>query len=183
MLLAGASGLIYYCRSSAPGSKHDSSVFKSSPLFHKLSVEKWNPLRNGIIAGDSGYATYYPFLSTPFCEATQNPREVEYNKKFCAARVHVENAIGRLKNRWRILLGSGIRIRDMNSCAKLVQCCVAMNNFIIMKGSESMLDIPTNTDEGEEEEEVPNWDEIPDELRNGRLRKKPTKEKILDAYF
>ncbi len=182
MLLAGASGLIYYCRSSAPGSKHDSSVFKASNLFHKLSVEKWRPLKNGIIAGDSGYATHYPFLSTPFCEATQNPREVEYNKRFCAARVHIENAIGRLKNRWRILLGSGIRLRDMNRAAKLIQCCVAMNNIIILKGSENVMDIsPDLEDEGQDD--IPDWDEIPDEYRRGRLRKTPTKEKILSAYF
>ncbi len=184
MLLAGASGLVYYCKSSSPGSRHDSSVFKSSQLFHKLEVEKWSPIKNGVIAGDSGYATYHPFLATPFCESTENEREIQYNTRFCKARVHIENVIGRIKNRFRILLGDGIRIRDMNRAAKVIQCCVSLNNFIIMKDSEG-LDLETLVDQSAqpEFEEIPDWDVVADSYRNGRARRTPTKEKLLLKYF
>ncbi len=181
MLLAGASGLVFYCKSSSPGSKHDSTVFKSSALFHKLDTENWTPLKNGIIAADSGYATYYPFMCTPFSEATTDAREIEFNKKFCRARVHIENVIGRLKNRWRILLG-GIRMKDMTRAARIIQCCVALNNFMIVNKSEDT-DIDSLNDSTEEHEEIPDWDVIPDEYRNGRMRKTPTKEKLLMKYF
>ncbi len=184
MLLVGASGLTYYCKSSSPGSRHDSSVFKSSRLFHKLHEEKWSPLKNGVIAADSGYATYHPFLCTPFCEATTDVREIDFNKKFCKARVHVENVIGRVKNRWRILL-KGIRLRNMTTCAKVIQCCVALNNFIILKDSEC-LDMDENI-EGyhgfDESSAIPDWDVIPDQHRNGRIRRTPTREKLLAKYF
>ncbi len=185
ILLAGASGLVYYCKSSSPGSRHDSSVFKSSNLFHKLDVEKWSPVKNGVIAADSGYATYYPFLTTPFCETTQNPREVEYNRKFCKARVHIENIIGRIKNRFRILLGDGIRIRDMNRASKVIQCCVSINNFIIQKDSEGQNIDNQHGAEADEHEppDIPDWDTLPDSYRNGRARRTPTKEKILEKYF
>ncbi len=184
MLLVGASGLTYYCKSSSPGSRHDSSVFKSSQLFHKLHHEKWSPLKKGVIAADSGYATYHPFLCTPFCEATQDPREIEFNKKFCKARVHVENVIGRLKNRWRILLGRGIRLRNMTTAAKVIQCCVALNNFILQKNSECMdMEDGLGMNIDDNHCEIPDWDVLPDSHRNGRVRRTPTREKLLAKYF
>ncbi len=97
----------------------------------------------------------------------------------------IENVIGRLKNRWRILLGDGIRLRDMNNSARIIQCCVALNNFIIQNESESldMDDMEASAPAESGRGEPPDWDVIPDSYRNGRVRKTPTREKILARYF
>ncbi len=184
MLLVGASGRIFYVKASSPGSRHDSAVFKASGLYQKLSVEGWSPIHNGIIAADSGYAGHHKFMATPFCEATTDKREREYNVRFCRARVVVEQAIGRLKNRWRVLLGDGIRLRNMKAAARIIQIACALNNFIMEK-CEEPIDIDDSARDycDQFHESQADWDTLPDSVRCGRVRKTPTKEKLLHKYF
>ncbi len=186
MILVGASGKIFYLKTSSPGSKHDSSVLKASKLFEKLHVEGWTPLTNGIIAADSGYAGHFKFMATPFADSTSDPREKQYNRQFCRARVAVEQSIGRLKNRWRILLGDGIRLKDMEDASKTIQICGALQNMILEHDSEPIeFDEQTklNCARFIEPSHEADWDVIPDSYRSGRLRKTPTKEKLLQKFY
>ena len=73
-------------------------------------------------------------------------------------------------------------MRDMTSAAKIIQCCVALNNFIIEKDCES-LDMDDSQQVEVEQCYIPDWDVIPDTYRNGRVRRTPTREKLLARYF
>jgi hypothetical protein len=123
MLVIGASGKFHYCGSSTPGSQHDSTIFKESDLFTRLHDEQLVPLEGGILVGDSAYKTTWPFLCTPFLDAiaATNARQRAFNLDFCRCRVHIEQGIGRLKNRWPILSGGGIKFPDMEKSSKLIQ--------------------------------------------------------------
>ena len=46
--------MIYYVSSCHPGCRHDSAVFKDTPLFRHL-MSGWRPFEDGIILGDAGY--------------------------------------------------------------------------------------------------------------------------------
>ena len=53
-VLCGASSKVYYVSSCHPGCRHDTAVFKDSPLFRHL-CDGWVPFEGGIILGDQGY--------------------------------------------------------------------------------------------------------------------------------
>ena len=52
--MSGASSRIYYVSSCHPGCRHDTAVFKDTPLFRHL-MSGWRPFEDGIILGDAGY--------------------------------------------------------------------------------------------------------------------------------
>jgi hypothetical protein len=195
MLVVGASGKFWYCNSSSPGSQHDSSIFAASDLYVKLHDEGWLPFPRSILAGDSAYKTTWPFLATPFPDATalNNPHQRAYNIAFCRSRVFIEQGIGRLKNRFSILTGGGLRFPDMEKAAKTIQVCVALSNFILAKreidveeslqrsfvdaaASARGCDIVSSSDSDNEDDYVTHY-------ANGRPRLVPTCEKIQHKYF
>ena len=93
----------------------------------------------------------------------------------------MEMVIGRLKNKYRILL-EGIRLKDMKKCAKVVQICAAMHNFVLDHGDEPEVDSFSSDSESESEPDEP---EIINRMRyrSGRIRRVPTREILMLKYF
>ncbi len=178
MLVAGASGRIFYVKSSAPGREHDSTIFSESALYKKLSRDKWRPFPHSILIGDSAYCGSNPFLANPFSDATGDRREQQYNRCFVRARVVIEQCIGKLKNQFPILMGT-MRHKKMETCGKLVQICCALSNYILSHEGDEPTESPPEPDPRLAAiSEMDNF-----EIRNGRRRKVQTKEKILQLFF
>ncbi len=178
MICAGASGRVYYVKSSSPGKDHDSPIFTSSPLFKKLSNDNWRPFEHSIMIADSAYCGTHSFLATPFCDETENRREQSYNRQFVRARVSIEQTIGRLKNRWTILMGK-MRFKRMEDCGKIIQIACAINNFILSHEQNITFEDDLQPDPRLDAlAGLPNF-----EHRNGRRRAVQTKEKILNVFY
>lgn len=118
-----------------PGSVHDARVFVNSQLY-KLGSEgllcpqvqrqtggKSVPV---VILGDSAYPAL-TWLMKPFSDnRLQTPGRRAYNYHHSRARMVVENAFGRLKGRWRILLKrNDTRIQKLPNL--VIACCVLHN--------------------------------------------------------
>ena len=80
-MLCGAKYRIYYVCSNAPGSNHDSHIFKTSALFRTLMV--WRPFRGAVIGGDSAFPTRLPYLLTPYLDAIAMNNPGEYPMFSC----------------------------------------------------------------------------------------------------
>jgi hypothetical protein len=93
MVLCGASGRIYYAKSTSQGSHHDSHVFTTSDLKPHLDTHG-TPFEDAVIIADSAYPTMLPYMATPFRDGTRNRRERRYNLRFNRARVIIENVFG-----------------------------------------------------------------------------------------
>jgi len=116
-----------------PGSVHDATVLKDSNIF-KQSKDKL-PSHCRIIsdcsiqlmlAGDPAYPLL-PWLLKGYTGAL-TPEEESFNTYLSSARICVENAFGRLKARWRVLLKrADINYKFMPS---IVHACVILHNII-----------------------------------------------------
>ncbi len=142
----------------------------------------WRPFPHSILLGDSAYRSFHPFLATPFSDKTHVQREQAYNRAFCSARNVIERNLGMLKNKWRILL-EGIRLKDMEQAARLVQVLVALHNYVILNGSNEDFSEDTIDDTS-----LFNFDTLsPLEEEGGasssRKQQKPTKQLIMEKYF
>lgn len=83
-----------------PGSNHDSTVLKNSPVWTKVPTAI--PIGHFIV-GDSAYPVQ-PWLMTPFKHINQiDSHHLAFNKSLSQARVNVEITFGKLKSRWRAL--------------------------------------------------------------------------------
>jgi hypothetical protein len=141
LVLAGATGRVFYVKSNSPGSCNDNQVLKSSELWNLMESGEGIPFEGGVIAGDGAYPIYKKWLVTPFKYTTRNEEEAEFNTKYNRARGHVEQVFGRVKNKFPVLLRE-LRAKDMVTCAKTIQICFAISNFIIEheQGEEDDLD-------------------------------------------
>lgn len=119
-----------------PGKIHDARVLALSDIKEKLPHicgKKYH------ILGDGAYAVR-PWLLIPYRETIHlSDSQNNYNKKFCATRVKIENTFGLLKGRFRQLL-----LLDMHKVEKIskyiLSLCV-LHNFCIQKN-----DFITNND-------------------------------------
>ena len=55
LAMCGADFKVFFCKSNAPGSYHDSHVLQTSSLFAYLDDPEWQPLTDGVILADSAY--------------------------------------------------------------------------------------------------------------------------------
>ena len=119
-----------------PGRVHDARVLANSPLYAKASSGSLFPNSkkniNGIdvpvmLLGDPAYPLK-EWLMKGFsdCGRLTNPQK-KNNYRLSRARVVVENAFGRLKGRWRILL-QPIQI-DTDFVPTLVSACCVLHNI------------------------------------------------------
>ena len=130
MVLSSPDGKVHYVSVEAPGSYHDSTIFKNSALFRKLFHEKWLPFPGAMILGDAAYVRNYWFLVTPLLQAQLIDERTElFNQCICASRSCVECCFGQLKMRFFILKG-GMRFINMKKCSYTIQALCAIHNFI-----------------------------------------------------
>ena len=54
LIVAGASGQIYFVKTDVPGSRHDAFIFQTSELYQVLKMG-WRPFPSAILLGDSAY--------------------------------------------------------------------------------------------------------------------------------
>ena len=124
-----------------PGSVHDARVFTSSDLYEKgqngTLFPAWNreicetqvPI---LLLGDPAYPLL-PWLMKPYLD---NGHLTEEQKLFAyrlsKARMVVENAFGRLKGRWRILLK---RLDcQIDFVSTIIAACCTLHNFCEISG-------------------------------------------------
>ncbi|KAB0804149.1 hypothetical protein PPYR_01119 [Photinus pyralis] len=109
-----------------PGKVHDSRVFKMSEilaLLPNLCGTKYH------ILGDGAYFIR-PWLLTPYKDYGKlTPDQVNYNKKFCATRVLIENTFGILKSRFRQL--TRLDMKSVVTATKIIISCCILHNFCI----------------------------------------------------
>ena len=120
---------------------------------------------NGLyILGDSGYPLH-PWLLTPFNNKgghVISHKEKTFNYHLSSARVIVEQAFGRLKMRWRRLLGY-IDSHDINMINTIIMSGFTLHNFC--EKLKEILKYETGEEPVEIELETYNIDEETDEIR------------------
>ncbi|CAK1601333.1 unnamed protein product [Parnassius mnemosyne] len=108
------------------GASHDSFIWNQHPVKNHM-ISLISSGENVYLLGDSGYAQR-EYMMTPILNADMNSAEEYYNKLHCSARNTVERTIGRLKNRWRCLLGHRVLHYHPNRAGKItIACCVLHN--------------------------------------------------------
>ncbi|XP_031342991.1 putative nuclease HARBI1 [Photinus pyralis] len=81
------------------------------------------------IPGDGAYFIR-PWLLTPYKDYGKlTPDQVNYNKKFCATRVLIENTFGILKSRFRQL--TRLDMKSVVTATKFIISCCILHNFCI----------------------------------------------------
>lgn len=146
-----------------PGRVHDARVFKNSPLLEKAQrgtlFPNMNRVINGrdipvLVLGDPAYPLMN-WLMKPFPDNGQlRPEKSNFNYRLSRARMVVENAFGRLKGRWRILLK---RIDcDLQIVPQLISACCVLHNLCERSGDV----FNPEWLEEQEEDEQPVADEI-----------------------
>lgn len=116
-----------------PGSVHDASVLKDSNIFkqfHDIIPKHPRIIYNCsiplMLAGDPAYPLL-PWLLKGYTGSV-TPEQESFNTYLSSSRIFVENAFGRLKARWRILLKrSDINYKFMPS---VTQTCVILHNIV-----------------------------------------------------
>ena len=124
-----------------PGKVHDARVLVNSPLY--LKARSGNLFQSNtrnlegvdvplVILGDPAYPLL-PWLMKPYVENDHTPANQKmFNYRQSRARMTVENAIGRLKGRWRCLL----KRMDFSheNVATVVATCTVLHNMCEMYG-------------------------------------------------
>ena len=129
-----------------------------------------------VIAADSAYRGWYPFMVTPFLSVAGNEAKARFNQSHKKARVSVERCIGILKRRFPSLQ-SGLRLPSMQKCSRVIQLICAIHNFITREeNDEDLVDHLEPVVLAPRVPPVPNADPLP---RN-RVQ---TRDIILEQYF
>lgn len=121
----------------APGSRHDSTVYKESELYTAL-LEVLP--QDFYIVGDKGYPLLY-HLMTPYRNEpeTRTPEQKIFNHRHSQTRTSVENCIGLLKGRFRIaqkpldqkVVGGNEEKSWLHAQAAVVTACITLHNILI----------------------------------------------------
>lgn len=107
----------------APGKIHDSRVFRLSPLSNTLPQICGQQYH---ILGDSAYPLR-EYLLTPYRDyGNLTAPQINYNYKFSATRVRIENTFGILKGRFRQL--NFVDFHTVDKITKfIISCCILHN--------------------------------------------------------
>lgn len=141
-----------------PGSIHDARVLRLSRIFRE--IENGNILTqpvemiNGtnvkpLILGDPAYPLR-PWLMTPFpTVGALTAAQQRFNYRLSKARVVVERAFGKLKNRWRCLLKQ--LEESTNRVPKTIITCCILHNICIYMDDE--LEEDDDDDESDDDDD------------------------------
>ena len=117
-----------------------------------------NGANHEYLLGDSGYALH-PFVLTPFRrpQVLKSKKCEDFNKVHSSARVAVENTIGVLKGKWRILKNIPIQINcneDVMKIDEMVSVCALLHNFLITENDNFAGDFFEDVDVGQSRKDV-----------------------------
>lgn len=124
--IVDTNGLFVDCITGYTGAAADARVFALSPISSKGS--SYIPTDHFIL-GDSAYPNK-SWLLVPFKHYRSNPlteAQKLYNLLLAKARVIIEHAFGRLKQRWRLL--RYMDMGDFKLMHKLIICAVILHNY------------------------------------------------------
>ena len=129
-----ARGLFTYVNAGSPGSCGDAAVFNTSNLLKKVKRRKWLGTHAAVIngmevlpylVGDSAFALSSCLLKC-YAEGQNAAHQLSFNFRLIRTRRVVEQAFGRLKGRFRVLVTSGIS--DPTFAADIAMVCCAIHN-------------------------------------------------------
>lgn len=124
-----------------PGSLDDSCILRTSGFYKlcekgarleeqmELPGEPAGSVVREYIIGDASYPLL-PWLMTPYQEHDPSPAQVEFNKRHTAARMVVQGAMARLKERWQVLKGELWR-PDKHRLPRIIYACCLLTNIMI----------------------------------------------------
>ena len=159
-----------------PGRVHDAHVFRKSGLFAKASSGILLPEITKdiegvrvplVIVGDAAYPLM-PWLMKPFINNRRLDEEQKhFNYRQSRARMVVENAFGRLKGRWRVLL-KRMEI-GIKSVPNVISACCVLHNMCEIWGEvfqdEWLEEVPINN-------RIPRRRVVPRDAARDRLSKR-----------
>lgn len=113
--------------SGIPSKIHDARVLKLSDVYEALpGICEGNKYH---ILGDAAYPTR-EWLIVPYKDyGNLSEKQKMFNKKFCAARVKIENTFGLLKGRFRQLIE--IDMHSVDKISKFIISCCVLHNLCI----------------------------------------------------
>ncbi|XP_012270290.1 protein ANTAGONIST OF LIKE HETEROCHROMATIN PROTEIN 1 [Orussus abietinus] len=140
------------CYVGLPGRMHDARVFRSSPIFRRLTNRN-NPLlsKDEHLIGDSAYPLMQNLL-TPFRDTEQLTRaQVHYNTRFGSIRSIIELAFGHLT--WKMRRLKYLDITDFDLGNNIIAAACVLHNYIIDNDDLHDCDV-IDTDDDTEIDEV-----------------------------
>ncbi|XP_012717788.2 putative nuclease HARBI1 [Fundulus heteroclitus] len=116
-----------------PGSVHDTTVLKNSPVF----VGAVYPHPGYFIVGDGGYpCTSAPItLLTPYREPSRGPVEARFNIHHAKARVIIKKAFSMMKTRWKGIFFKALEL-STTFAPKVVAVCAVLHNLAVTNGDD-----------------------------------------------
>lgn len=124
-----------------PGSMDDSCILRTSGFYRlcekggrldgqmELPGQPAGSVVREYIIGDTGYPLL-PWLMTPYQERDLSPAKAAFNKQHAAARMVVQGAMARLKERWQVLKGELWR-PDKHRLPRIIYACCLLTNIMI----------------------------------------------------
>jgi hypothetical protein len=120
-----------------PGRTHDARVYALSPL--AASINNGLCLRappsnvegqavRPYLVGDAAYGLS-PAMMVPFRGNNLPAARAEYNHAQSATRMPVEQAFGRLKNKWQVLI-KPIHTHSLDAAVAIVAACCVLHNIV-----------------------------------------------------
>lgn len=129
-----ADGIFTYANVGRPGSCNDASIFNYSKL--KELIQKDDVDQKFHIIGDGAFPLMECLMKPYLIHAQMPEKEKNFNKRLSRARVAVEDAFGRLKGRWRILIKQSEF--DVENTINIIQSCIYLHNLCEQKKDKFM---------------------------------------------
>lgn len=129
-----ARGVFTYVNGGSPGSTGDAAVFNYSRLSRKIKNRHWLGTHSKVInnmevkpylVGDSAFALT-SYMMKCYNEGEDAPHQVTFNHRQIRTRRVVEQAFGRLKGRYHVLVDNNIYNPDF--ATRLAIVCCALHN-------------------------------------------------------
>jgi len=163
-----------------PGSVHDAKVYRNSFFYQNVStlIKGWDYL-----LGDSAYPLSN-FLIKPFTN-TQNNLQTQFNITLSLHRIVVENAFGRLKNRFGCL--KELNVRKISTAVCLTECCIILHNFLETNNDNWEIDDDDSDDNNSNNSDDSDYDDdnYVDNLNENSLKRagKIKRDQIINQLF
>jgi len=140
------------------GSVHDAKVYQNSFFYQNIStlINGWD-----YILEDSAYP-----LSNFLIKLFNNPEnnlQIHFNIKYSLHHIIVENAFGRVKNRFNCL--KELNVRKISSAVHIIECCIILHNFL-ETNNDSWDELDENDDDNDDNDNDNNSGENNNDLSN-----------------